>query len=548
SMGLSAVNVWRAVMLAGGLACLAVGTVVQAQGARFADGFEPVGQRSLTQFEAARILTQATYGPTPAEIAALQQSDLETWFNNQLSAPISLQRPFLENLAATQGVTNGDRRSRWGSIAIYGEDQLRQRIAWALSQILVISQQGMGNDIFGLAEYYDLLARNAFGNYRQLLEEVSLSPQMGRYLSHLRNRKANPNRGTLPDENYAREIMQLFSIGLVKLNLDHTPMLDNQGQPLPTYDQTVIGEMAKIFTGWTYANSETFFRAEVNYLPMVCFEEEHEPGEKVLLDGAVVPAGQSCEEDLTDALDIIFNHPNVGPFISRQLILKLVTSNPPPEYVARVAQVFNNNGSGVRGDLEAVVRAILFDPVARGMAQPAPYGRPREPLLKLIAMYRAFNAVPAPDGRSVNIPTGPYAQSPLFAPTVFNFYSPSYQAPGEIQQAGLVSPEFQIIDEGTIATAANHLFNQGWNGNTGQTNPPTNRPAVNVEDLITLLDDPAVLVDELDLRMLHGSMSSALRQALIATVEAYPSFGNDDRKVYGLIHLLLVSPEFAVQR
>ncbi len=522
--------------------------IASAQIELFAEDFEAPEQRKLTAYQAARFLSQATFGPSVDSIAALQQSTPAAWIDQQMALPPSLQRPFLENLSNQGvGINGSTRRDRWGWNATYGEDQLRQRVAWALIQVLVISADGMGSDHFGLTEYYDILTRNAFGNYRDILEEVSLSPQMGRYLSHLRNRKANPNRGTKPDENYAREIMQLFSIGLVKLNIDHTPILNN-GEPVPTYDQDVISELAKVFTGWTYANSETFFRGELNYLPMVCYENEHEPGPKVILDGQVIPDGQTCEEDLQDALDIVFDHPNVGPFVSRQLIQRLVMSNPPPQYIARVATVFNNNGSGVRGDMGAVVRAILLDPVARQAPQATAFGKPREPLLKLIAMYRALDAAPPPNNRSMSIPFSGYGQTPLGSPTVFNFYSPNYQAPGEIQKAGLYSPEFQIVDEGTIATSANDLFNKSWNSYTAETNQDTNRPSVDVDDFVAMLGDAPALVDELDFRFMYGTMSSSMRQTLINLIESFPSNGNNHRKVLGVIHLVMLSPEFAVQR
>ncbi len=538
-------NSWSLVLVFAGLGCV---FSARAQVELFGDSFEGTKLVGLSSAEAARFLSHATYGPTDASVSEVLATDLDTWIDNQIAIPITRQRPFLENLASQQGVDDGDRRDRWAWTAVYGQDQLRQRVAFALSQIFVISREGLGGDLVGLAEYYDLLARNAFGNYRELIEEVSLSPQMGRYLSHLRNRKANDRRGTKPDENYAREIMQLFSIGLIKLNVDHTPVLIN-GQTVPTYDQDVIAEMAKVFTGWTYANSQSFFQGERNYLPMVCFEDEHELGAKEILDGTIIPAGQSCEEDLEQTLDVIFAHPNVAPFISRQLIQRLVMSSPPPAYIERVASKFNDNGSGQRGDLEAVVRAILLDPLARRAPQADGLGKLREPLLKLITMQRAFSAQPAPDNQSMGLPfNSPYRQNPLAAPTVFNFYSPNYKLPGEVEAAGLFSPEFQIIDEGSIATTANDLWQKSWNSYTAQSNPPNNRPVLMVDDLLPLLSDAPALVEEMNRRLMYGTMSTGMRTALINLVESYPSNGNDHRKVLGLIHLVAISPEFAVQR
>ena len=331
-----------------------------------------------------------------------------------------------------------------------GSDQLRQRVAWALSQILVTSQVSLANRYpFGLADYYDMLAHHAFGDFRQLIEEVTLHPMMGVYLSMLGNRKPNAELNIRPDENYARELMQLFTIGLVELNADGTPKLDAHNQPIPTYDQAVVEGFAHVFTGWHWACtfgspgncgfSNTRGTVPNQILPMQLFPEEHDTGAKRLLTypnavKSVIPAGQTAEQDLADALDNIFHHPNVGPFISRQLIQRLVTSNPSPAYVARVSAVFDDDGTGQRGNLGAVVRAILLDAEARAPASTADpdASKLKEPVLRLTQLWRAYDGRAA-NGRYFNInPSVDFGQGPLQAPSVFNFYSPFYAPPGEI--------------------------------------------------------------------------------------------------------------------
>ena len=373
---------------------------------------------------------------------------------------------------------NFQRRDIWFQNSVRGSDQLRQRVAWALSQILVTSQVSLANRYpMGLADYYDTLARHAFGDFRQLMEAVTLHPMMGVYLSMLGNRKPNAELNIRPDENYARELMQLFTIGLVELDADGTPKLDAHDQPIPTYDQAVVEGFAHVFTGWHWACtfgspadcgfSNTRGTVPNQILPMQLFPEEHDTGEKRLLTypnavKSVVPAGQTAEQDLADALDNIFHHPNVGPFIARQLIQRLVTSNPSPAYVARVSAVFDDDGTGQRGNLGAVVRAILLDAEARAPASTADPGasKLKEPVLRITQLWRAYDGRAAND-RYFNIdPAVDFGQGPLQAPSVFNFYSPFYAPPGEISDLGLVAPELQIATEYQNALVTNYFYTQ----------------------------------------------------------------------------------------
>ncbi|MEO7758325.1 MAG: DUF1800 family protein, partial [Dokdonella sp.] len=354
----------------------------------YANGFDVPADAPANDAEAARFLTQATFGPTTAEIARLRGLGYSEWIDQQLSASTTLARPFVQQVIAArtgagQGISQSQRLDRWFWTATYGKDQLRQRMAFALSQIFVISDQSssISQDYVPMAEYEDLLARDAFGSYRSLLGDVTYSPTMGKYLSHFRNQK--PSSTTQPDENYAREVMQLFSVGLIQLNLDFSPVLD-AGNPVPTYDQTIITHTAKVFTGFTYSDAPTnpanFYGGAItaagSYNPMACWGTElfatgnnmrHDiTGDdgtvntpKTVLGGLTLAAGRSCALDVSDELDIIAGHTNVAPFISRQLIQRFVTSNPSPAYIERIANVFEDNGTALheRGDLGAVIRA-----------------------------------------------------------------------------------------------------------------------------------------------------------------------------------------------
>ena len=505
-----------------------------------------------TASEAARFLTQATFGPTTAEIERLTATGYEAWLQEQMQLPRSSHLSYVDGFGLGPEPPQQHRIDGWWQIAVTGPDQLRQRVAFALSQILVVSEVDLAGsqNTRGLANYYDLLARHAFGNYRELIEEVSLSPVMGVYLSHVRNEKAQPDRNIRPDENYARELMQLFSIGLVELNRDGTVRLDAQGAPIPTYSQEIIEGYAAVFTGWTYAQAPSWRNPVRNMLdPMEPFEEFHDTGQKQLLRGILAPPGGTAREDLRIALDSLFGHPNLPPFICKQLIQRLVTSNPSPAYVERVVRVFEDDGTGERGDLGAVVRAILLDDEARRghTSAPARFGKLREPLLRVTALWRAFGAR-SPSGFFVySNPERDLAQAPLRSPSVFNFYRPDFAPAGEVSDQGLVGPELQITNESSLTSSTNRMFTNVFNRWLGGTGGGVGDPLIDVARARELAGDATALVDHLDLLLLAGQMSPGLRGTLTRHIQATPQ-GDGTQRALEAIWLIVTSPEFALQR
>ncbi|HEX7182161.1 MAG TPA: DUF1800 family protein [Thermoanaerobaculia bacterium] len=508
--------------------------------------------------EAARFLVQASYGPTPEAIAAVQSQGYSAWIDNQLVQPLVSHQAYVDALPPEDAWSWHARESFWKQ-AIQGPDQLRQRVAFALSEIFVISSE---DDDLSLAKeiapYMDLLNRNAFGNFRQLLEEVTLSPSMGVYLDMLSNDKEDPETGRNPNENYAREILQLFSVGLYRLHPDGTLQLDAGGLPVDTYDQEVIKGFAQVFTGWTFAGQDRahewrFYWPEEDWRqPMEVWTEHHSSGTKRLLDGVTLPAGQTPQADLAAALDNIFQHPNVGPFLCRQLIQRLVTSNPSPAYVYRCGQAFANNnqgGQGVRGDLRAVIRAILLDWEARSadvLAQPG-YGKVREPIVRFVALLRALRAQPPADGRFryywLSSAEWGLNQSPLQAPTVFNFFDPVYSQPGPVAEAGIVSPELQIITETSVFGSANFLHSVIFEGYANDD------AYVTLDDsYLTSAGSDAALLDRVNLLFYAGQMAPETR-TIFAEALADPDFPDDPQeRVRTLVWLVSLSPEFVVQR
>ncbi len=566
-------------------------------GRLFVDGFDE-GVQPETDAAAARFLDQATYGGRVQDIDRLRLLGYQAWLNEQFAAATSLEKPYLDYVSGTlgQGVYQAQRQEVWfihsaqlmnpSNPLLTHNDQLRQRMAFALSQILVVSEQNASLlfQPWALADYYDTLARHSFGNYRDLLEAVTLHPAMGQFLSMLGNRKSNPALNIRPDENYAREILQLFSIGLDQLNLDGTPVLSG-GNRVPTYTQDQVRGFAHVFTGWNFINCTVASFDDCApgnpyepewYTPMVPLETFHDnttnkqllayPG--VALSNGILVAGGDAATELDAALDNVFNHPNVGPFISRQLIQRLVTSNPSPAYVARVAGVFNNNGAGVRGDLKAVARAILLDNEARFGHKTAPttFGKLREPITRLVRLWRV-----AP-GASVNGRVFRYShvqdqfnQRPLAAPSVFNFYRPNFAQPGPIRDAGLVSPEFQIATDTQLVTAPNYLgwrtalfyvgsrYSVVWENNL----PVPEETLMDYTALKTLAANPPALVDHLNLTMMAGSMSDFMRSLLITRLNGTPPdsipgqpSGQDVPlwRVQQALYLIVNSPEFNIQK
>jgi uncharacterized protein (DUF1800 family) len=544
------------------------------------------------QTEASRFLQQASYGATTAEIQRVVSLGYAGWINDQFNRPASLHLELhqaLQNEMMPHYTAQSDRdcdfswgcnltrHDAWTHIAVYGDDQLRQRVAFALSQFFVISDvsDNVGYSHLAVSDYYDTLAVNAFGNYRDLLEEVTLHPLMGRYLGMLQNAKANPNQNTEPDENFAREVMQLFSIGLVELNVDGTPRLDANGRTIPTYDNAVISNMARALTGWNFGGAASWWVWEDNVKlpglirPMEPWANYHDTGAKTLLGGVNLPAGRTAAADLDSALDSLANHPNVGPFLARHLIQRLVTSNPSPDYVRRVALVFNNNGQGVRGDLRAVVRAVLLDTEARDMAiaNRDEFGKVKEPMLRLIAIWRAFGA----QGQAVAGTAGPttrpllrnrgagpeMGQTVMSSPSVFNFYRPNYQPPGELRARGLYAPEMQLLNEATALTTYNHLHGRLFQTDrddatiaTTVSDPRfyTSRMRLNLTVDKQLAVSPGALADRMNLLLMAGRMSPAMRKILVDAAYATSMNDGGGDRVEDMIFLITSSPQFAVQR
>lgn len=545
-----------------------------------------------TAGDAARFLAQATYGPDEASVNALMGSTYAAWIDAQTALPATRHLPYVSQrraeLLARDGTDGwqGPRNEAWWQAAITAPDQLRQRMAFALSQIMVISQFGMLDiEHEGTTIYYDLLVDRAFGNYRDLLEDVTLSPMMGTYLSMIRNRKPDPETGHEPDENYAREVMQLFSVGLSMTHMDGTLKLDPEGLPVPTYTQADTVGLAHVFTGWgphyddanpprwsdgRVAPRNDWFRWGHDPLrPMSFYPDFHDQQDRVILGGVTVPGSESGTERLRIALDAIFNHPNTPPFVAKQLIQRFVTSNPGPGYVFRVASVFANNGSGVRGDLGATIKAVLLDHEAR---HPAPralasFGKPAEPLLRMTRMYRAFplQAPIAGDPRFfLNLQYNLPEQAPLLAPSVFNFFQPGYSNPGEIARLGLLSPEFQIFAETTAIRQANHHFDAlSWGTWSSE---PSNGQTYSILQMdlskgVQLLDTPGLtaaearesLISWLNDMLLFGRMSDGLKNDIRSAFAALPAwYDTSPERQRGRVQtaawLVLNSPEFFNQR
>ncbi|MEO8133540.1 MAG: DUF1800 domain-containing protein [Betaproteobacteria bacterium] len=513
--------------------------------------------------DVSRLLMQATFGPTLADVTHARQIGIDGWLDEQFALPLTWSH--VDYLQQVRSATGRDPQERHAYEAVwqnflFGNDQLRARVAFALSEIIVISNVAPDQNTWALASWMDMLYRNAFGNYRRLLEDATLHPAMGYYLNMLGNDKENPAKGYRPNENYAREMQQLFSIGLVKLNPDGTPMRDAQNRTIPTYDQSVVEGFAQVFTGWNFSGNDAtsnrqFYDPpyEIWVNPMVVWPARHSTGPKTLVDGVVLPAGQSPQKDMQDALDLIFNHPNVGPFIGRRLIQFLVTSNPSPAYVGRVAARFNDSGRGVRGDMTATIRAILTDPEARDLtlaAGPA-FGKLREPVIRFTHLLRATGAKAANGRNSIwwlDSPEDGLGQSPLLAPSVFNFFSPFFTRPGPIAQAGMVAPEFQIHTETQVVGNGN-LFARVLR-DRGFGFSDEGRLALDLTPWMALSADANALVDRLSLVFTASALSPATRTILLKTINAIPATNktNQTSRVNAALTLMMVAPDFVVQR
>jgi len=516
-----------------------------------------------TADEAARFLTQATFGPSDADIARVQSIGYAAWIDEQFAMPAAAHLPYVQaNLVAGSNVSNFNfmQDSFWQQ-AIPAPDQLRQRVKFALSQLVVVS--GGDNTIAaysdGLANYADLLGEHAFGNYRQLIEVVATNPMMGTYLSHRGNRKASMATGAVPDENFAREVTQLFTIGLTQLNVDGTPTLVN-GQPVETYTNTDISGLARVFTGWSWAAAgvtEAEFRgtsitdSQRTIKPMKLYPQHHETGSKVFL-GQTIPAGTSGEQSMTLALDRLFGHPNLCPFIGRQLIQRFVTSNPSAAYTGRVAAACINNGQGVRGDMKTIVRAILLDTEARDASRIADpqWGKIREPVLRLSNWARCFKATSRSGNwtiRNLDSASSALGQQPWRAQSVFNFFRPGYVPPNTaIATAGMVAPEFQLIGETAVAGYTNYMQGVVQSG-TGIGSPRDVRADYTSE--VALAGNADALLDRVNRCLMYGTMDTTLRNDVRTAINAIAMTGSGPtNRVYAAILLTMASPEYLVQK
>ncbi len=516
-----------------------------------------------TAADAARFLLRTTFGPRQQDIDTLLEQSYEEYLDAQISQPPSSHLNRLNELLQANGVygvlTNQDiglrrnlRMDTWWELSLQSDDQLRQRVAFALSQILVVSDLDsmLASRVRGLANYYDLLAEHAFGNYRELLEAVTLNPVMGTFLSMRRNEKADEANNIQPDENYARELMQLFTIGLIELNNDGSAQLDANDQPVPSYGQHEVRTLARVFTGWNFGDADELqsnrITIDSEILPMKAFDEFHDADSKLLF-GTELPAGQSAVEDLEQALDIVFNHPNVGPFVAYRLIQRLVTSNPSPAYVGRVAEVFDDDGNGERGNLAAVVKAIFLDEEALDAQAASHFGKLKEPLLKVSHVLRAFNATGKRGYIRYSNTLAELGQKPLGAPSVFNFYLPGYSPPGALSANGLVAPETQILNEPTSISISNRLASFIASAALSD-NPEAAVHGVDLElnNELALMNNSSALLDHFNDLLMAGSMSSAMRGMLEQHISDHPQT-NDELLVRELIFLITTSPEFAFQ-
>ena len=526
------------------------------------------GDPDAETIDAARLLAQATFGPTEEAIAEVRAIGPEAWIDAQMALPMSSQLAEVKALT-TNSSRREPRHDVWWRAAIEADDQLRQRVAFALSEIFVVADTGytLGNAQYGMAAYYDRLLAGAFGTYRDLLEDVTLSPVMGTWLSMLQNAKGDEAGNTRADENFAREVLQLFSIGLHELDSDGTLRLDLEDRPIPTFDTETVENYARVFTGWNFRNARNWS------VPLIVtgndYESDMEPYDggayhdtkpKTLLGGVTTAKDASAEDDLKSALDSIASHPNVAPFISKQLIMRLVTSNPTADYVARVSATFDDDGAGVRGNLGAVVRAILLDPEARTGHETVPdFGKLREPILRISHLWRAFDVAPGSESAGGYYNTrsphpkdldGTIGQAVLKSPSVFNFFAPDHAPSGGIREAGMVAPEAAIYTEALVlSTTARINEHVQYHHDAGGANE-RKWSFVQLADERALADDPEALLDRLNLLLLSGSMDEGLRAILVDHLEGIPGTTDAGRsaRVRDAITLIMASPDYLVQR
>ena len=535
-----------------------------------------------TREQAARFLAQATFGPTDTDIDRVMALGYSAWIDEQLAKPAVSHRATWDAANAAIKAANPSASAGQDQVlesfwkqALSADDQLRQRWVYALSQVFVISMQdgSVGDNPRAVAAWLDMLGEKGLGSYRELLENVSRHPMMGLYLSHLRNQKANERTGRVPDENYAREVMQLFSIGLVELNADGSART-NGGKALDTYAPADVAGLAKVFTGWSWAcpewpDNSCFSNGSANgssdpdrsFKAMLGYPQYHSVDEKKFLGTTIAMQSTSDPQaSLKAALDALAAHGNVGPFIGRQLIQRLVTSNPSPQYVAAVSAAFTNSG----GNMGAMLKAVLMHPEARRVSTTD--GKLREPVLKLAAFLRAFGFVSESGnwrvGNTDNAGTA-LGQSPMRSPSVFNFYRPGYVPPGtEAASSGLAVPELQIAHETTAAGYVNYMRDNIAQG-VGQFNSSTSRRDLQADFSaeLALADQPAALIDRINAKLMGGVMPPELKTEIQGAIEkmvipVLNSTGSNSRqvddakraRVNAAIFLAVISPEFQVQK
>ena len=489
-----------------------------------------------TPTAAARLLDQATFGPTASDINVVQRTGLQQYLTQQFASTPTLLPQFGLQVPAPCDSQETCWGSVWWKAVLTSPDQLRQRVAFALSHIFVVSTNVVGG--YAMVPYYNILLRDAFSNWRTLMQDVTLSPTMGEFLN-MANSAAAP-AGQIANENYARENMQLFNIGTVLLNEDGTLRHDAQGNTIPAYSQAQVQSFARAFTGWTYPTASGTSQNTFG-VPMLAIESQHDMQPKGLLSGVTLSGGQTAEQDLKDALDNIFQHPNLPPFISRHLIQTLVTSNPSPAYVARIANVFVNDGRGVRGDMKAVIEAILLDPEARmgDWQEMGTGGHLREPLLFMANVLRAIPYAPTDTADdwgywSLSLASSPAGEAPMQAPSVFGYFPGGFVIPGTT----LSGPEFGLESVANVSSRkvlVDRLLSNGL------LNMKSTLSTAN--DFQALAANPDHLVDQIDLIFMHDQMPLRMKRII---VNAIAPLSDPGQRVRIALDITLTSSQYKI--
>ncbi|MGD0047949.1 MAG: DUF1800 domain-containing protein [Bryobacteraceae bacterium] len=494
---------------------------------------------AMSDLAAGRFLDQAAWGPTPASIAQLEKMGIDAWLAAQFALNTSdlPDQPILDSAGKTNRDLTPVQRAFFAN-AVSGQDQLRQRVAFALSEIFVASAVQV-KPAYAIPPYWRILRDNAFANYRDIIKAVTLNPAMGNYLSMANNNKGNAAKGTSANENYARELMQLFTLGLTQLRLDGSPALDANGNPVPTYDQAEVTSQAKMLTGWTYPTAPGASPKNNNpayyYGQMIAVEAEHDTSAKTIFGGIQIPAGQTAEQDLESLLDALMAQPTMAPFVGRQLIQHLVTSNPSPAYIQRVASVFENDGAGVRGDMQAIITAVLTDPEARagdesGAAPNPGFGHLREPVLFMANLLRGLNATLGAASTVYN-DANLMGQDLFYEPSVFSYFSPLYRI-----SSGQLGPEFQLYSTQAAAERAD-VVNAALYGHLDKTT------TVDLTPFASPGTDISAMIDYAGYIFLHTNTPPALYEQAAAAAGAATS---PMARAQAILYLVLTSSDYQV--